>query len=51
MAFACISIPYCDVVVTEIFLRTLAIRQNADKKYDTEIISDLNDLLPILDGL
>lgn len=51
MAFACISIPYCDVVVTEIFLRTLAMRQNADKKYDTEIISDLNDLLPILDGL
>ncbi len=51
IAFACISIPYCDVVVTEVFLRTLTIRQKIDKKYDTNIISDLNDLLPILDSL
>ncbi len=51
IAFACISIPYCDVVVTEVFLRTLVMRQKLDKKYDTEVISDLNDLLPIFDGL
>lgn len=51
IAFACISIPYCDVVVTEVFLRTLATRQKIDKKYDTKIISNLNDLLPILDNL
>ena len=51
IAFACISIPYCDVVVTEIFLRTLAMRQKIDKKYNTKVISDLNDLLPILNSL
>lgn len=51
IAFACISIPCCDVVVTEVFLRTLVMRQKIDKKYDIEILSDLNDLLPILDGL
>ncbi|MBX3037385.1 MAG: hypothetical protein KF758_10805 [Anaerolineales bacterium] len=51
IAFACISIPYCDVVVTEVFLRTLVMRQKLDKKYDTKVISDLNDLLPIFDGL
>ncbi len=51
IAFACISIPYCDVVVTEVFLRTLAMRQKIDKKYNTKIISDLNELLPILGSL
>jgi|DewCreStandDraft_4_1066084.scaffolds.fasta_scaffold35254_3 hypothetical protein len=51
VAFASISIPYCDVVVTEVFLRTLATRRKIDKKYETVVISDLNDLLPILDGL
>jgi hypothetical protein len=51
VAFASISIPYCDVVVTEVFLRTLAMRRKTDKKYNTTIISDLNDLLPILESL
>ena len=51
IAFACISIPYCDVVVTEVFLQTLAMRQKVDKKYETKIISDLNELLPILESL
>jgi hypothetical protein len=51
VAFASITIPYCDVVVTEVFLRTLATRRKIDKKYETVVISDLNDLLPILDGL
>jgi hypothetical protein len=51
IAFACISIPYCDVVVTEIFLGALLMRQKIDKKYDTKIISDLNDLLPVLERL
>ena len=51
VAFASISIPYCDVVVTEVFLKTLAMRQKIDKKYNTAILSDLNDLLPILESL
>ncbi len=51
IAFACISIPYCDAVVTEVFLRTLVTRQKIDKKYETIVISNLNDLLPILESL
>jgi hypothetical protein len=51
VSFASISIPYCDVVVTEVFLKALLVRENMDKKYNTTILSNLNDLLPILDKL
>jgi hypothetical protein len=50
VAFACISVPYCDVVVTEVFLRTLVTRRRIDKKYNTVVLSDLNDLLPLLEN-
>lgn len=51
VAFACISIPYCDVVVTEVFLQTLVTRRRIDKKYNTVVLSDLNDLLPLLENI
>lgn len=51
VSFACIAVPYCDVVVTEVFLRTLITRRKIDKKYNTVVLNDLNDLLPLLENL
>jgi hypothetical protein len=51
VAFAAIAIPYCDIVITENTLRSLAIRRKLDTKYKTIILNELNDLLPHLENL
>ncbi len=43
-AFLSVAIPYCDIVVTERFWKFSAQKRGLDKKYDTVIINDLNEL-------
>lgn len=43
-----VAIPYCDIVVTENFWTHEAQAQNLDDIYDTKIVSNLSDLLPLL---
>jgi hypothetical protein len=38
------AIPYCDIVITENTWKDLAIRSGLDKKYNTVIVSDVNEL-------
>jgi hypothetical protein len=51
IAFAATAIPYCDIVITENTLRSLAIQRKLDIKYETIILNELNDLLPHLTNL
>lgn len=43
-----VAVPYCDVVVTEKRWRDLLTRSGLADRYRTVVISDLNDLVPIL---
>ena len=38
------AIPYCDIVITENTWKDLAVRSGLDKKYNTVIVSDVNEL-------
>lgn len=44
LAFLAVAIPYCDIVVTENFWVSLVKRKRLDSKYNTVIISNLDEL-------
>ncbi|MEV7450644.1 hypothetical protein [Streptomyces nigra] len=46
-----VAIPYCDVVVTERHWRHVAIQAGLDKKYNTQILSKLDDAVAALQSL
>ena len=48
IAFLTIAIPYCDVIVTEKFWCSLIQRTKLDKKYNTVVLRDINNLLEII---
>jgi hypothetical protein len=43
-----VAIPYCDIVVTEVFWTNILKSIGLDKKYNTKVISSLDALLPLL---
>lgn len=43
-----IAIPYCDIVVTEVVWKDLALRSGINKKYNTKLISDVSELADYL---
>ena len=45
IAFLSVAIPYCDVVVTEKFWTHLLVSNRFDKKYNTTVLSDVNELI------
>lgn len=45
IAHLCMAIPYCDVVVTERYWVDKIQREKLDKKYGTQVFSDLSSLL------
>jgi hypothetical protein len=45
-----IAVPYCDVVVTERLWSDLIKRSKLDKKYNTVVFADLNDLIGLLES-
>ena len=40
-----VAVPYCDIVITEKFFHNLTVRSKLDKKYNTIVLRNLNDLL------
>lgn len=44
-----VAIPYCDIVVTEVFWANVAQFTGLSKKYNTQVTSSLDKLLPFLD--
>lgn len=44
----CLAIPACDVVITERFWVSVIKRRAIDRKYDTRVESDLNEIVAIL---
>ena len=48
IAFLTIAIPYCDVIITEKFWCSLIQRTKLDKKYNTVVLRDINNLLEII---
>lgn len=51
IAFLTVAIPYCDVVVTEKFWRFSAHKRLLDKKYNTVLLDDLNELQELFSSL
>lgn len=43
-----VAIPYCDIVVTEVFWTNAVKFTGLDKKYNTQVVSSLDALLPLL---
>lgn len=43
-----VAIPYCDIVVTEVFWANIVKSTALDKKYNTKVVSSLDALLPLL---
>jgi hypothetical protein len=43
-----VAIPYCDIVVTEVFWTNVVKSTALDKKYNTKVVSSLDALLPLL---
>jgi hypothetical protein len=50
VTFLSAAIPYCDIVVTERYWVNIATRKGVGEKYGTTLLSNLNDLIPILCG-
>jgi len=44
IAFVSKAVPYCNIVVTENFLHSIMLQRRLDKKYNTVILTDLNQL-------
>ena len=45
-----VAIPFCDCVATENYWKSIAQQTGLDNKYQTQIVNDLEDILPFVKG-